>query len=191
MGRPDKASSRRRPKPVAKIGATGGLSAGIDAEAVRQLPLAASTGRETPMKFFEDFSVGERIETRGRTITEADIVNFAAFSGDWYPLHVDAEFAEKGPFGERIAHGLLVLSAASGLMPLTEMGIVAFYGMDRVRFASPTKIGDTLHVELEVLEKQDRGEMGGVVTLQSNVKNQRGEDAAISILKVLMAKKAA
>jgi acyl dehydratase len=141
------------------------------------------------MRFFEDFSVGEKIETRGRTITEADIVNFAAFSGDWYPLHVDAEFAKKTPFGERIAHGLLVLSATSGLMPLTDMAIQAFYGMDRVRFTSPTRIGDTLHVELEVLEKKDRGELGGVVTLQSHVKNQRGEDAAVSVLKVLLKKK--
>lgn len=142
------------------------------------------------MKFFEDFSVGERIKTRGRTITEADIVNFAAFSGDWYPLHVDAEFAKKSLFGERIAHGMLVLSATSGLMPLTDMAIQAFYGMDRVRFAAPTKIGDTLHVELEVLEKQDKGELGGVVTMQSNVRNQRGENAAISTLKVLMQKQA-
>jgi acyl dehydratase len=140
------------------------------------------------MKFFEDFSVGEKIKTRGRTITEGDIVNFAAFSGDWYPLHVDAEFAKKSLFGERIAHGMLVLSATSGLMPLADMSIQAFYGMDRVRFVAPTRIGDTLHVELEVLEKQDKGEPGGVVTIRSNVKNQRGEDAAISILKVLVKK---
>jgi len=141
------------------------------------------------MKFFEDFVVGEKITTRGRTITEADIVNFAAFSGDWYPLHVDVEFAKKSPFGERIAHGLLVLSATSGLMPLMEMAIQAFYGMDRVRFTAPTKIGDTLHVEMEVLETKDKGELGGVVTMQSNVKNQRGEDAAVSVMKVLMKKK--
>ena len=142
------------------------------------------------MKFFEDFLIGEKITTRGRTITEADIVNFAAFSGDWYPLHVDVEFAKQTPFGERIAHGLLVLSATSGLMPLMDMAIQAFYGMDRVRFTAPTKIGDTLHVEMEVLEKKDKGELGGVVTMQSNVKNQRGEDAAVSIMKVLMKKKA-
>ena len=143
------------------------------------------------MKFFEDFVIGEKITTRARTITEADIVNFAAFSGDWYPLHVDVEFAKQTPFGERIAHGLLVLSATSGLMPLMDMAIQAFYGMDRVRFTAPTKIGDTLHVEMEVLEKKDKGELGGVVTMQSNVKNQRGEDAAVSIMKVLMKKKGA
>ena len=74
-------------------------------------------------------------------------------------------------------------------MPLMDMAIQAFYGMDRVRFTAPTKIGDTLHVEMEVVETKDKGELGGVVTMQSNVKNQRGEDAAISIMKVLMKKK--
>jgi acyl dehydratase len=62
------------------------------------------------MLYFEDFKVGEKSITHSRTITEADIVNFAALSGDWNPLHVDKEFAHNGPFGERIAHGLLVLS---------------------------------------------------------------------------------
>ena len=128
------------------------------------------------MKYFEDFQIGEIITTRGRTITEADIVMFAAFSGDWYPLHVDVGYAKKSPFGERIAHGMLVLSATSGLMPLYDMAIVAFYGMDKVRFSSPTKIGDTLRLEIEVLEKEDKGEMGGVVTFKSVAKNQRDED---------------
>ncbi len=141
------------------------------------------------MKYFEDYEVGDVFKTRGRTITEADIVNFCMFSGDWYPLHSDVEYAKNSPFGERIAHGLLVLSATSGLMPVTEMAIVAFYGMDKVRFAAPTKIGDTLHMEIEVLEKKDKGEPGGVITFQSNIKNQRGEDAAISIMKIFMAKK--
>ena len=141
------------------------------------------------MRFYEDFKVGDVEGTRARTITEADIVNFAAFSGDWYPLHTDIEYAKKGPFGERIAHGMLVLSVATGLMPLYEMAIVAFYGMDKVRFTAPTKIGDTIHVELEVTDKQDKGELGGVVNLKESVKNQRGEDVAISTMKVLIAKK--
>ncbi len=65
------------------------------------------------MKYFEDFNVGEIAVTRARTITETDIVNFAALTGDWYPLHTDIEYAKKGPFGERIAHGLLILSIAN------------------------------------------------------------------------------
>ena len=140
------------------------------------------------MRYYDDFKVGDVEVTRARTITETDIVNFAAFSGDWYPLHTDIEYARQGPFGERIAHGMLVLSVATGLMPLYEMAIVAFYGMDKVRFTAPTKIGDTIHVELEVIEKQDKGDLGGVIALQESVKNQRGEDVAVSVMRVLIAK---
>ena len=141
------------------------------------------------MRYYEDFKVGDVEVTRARTITEADIVNFAAFSGDWYPLHTDIEYAKKSPFGERIAHGMLVLSVATGLMPLYEMAIVAFYGMDMVRFTAPTKIGDTIHVELEVSDKLEKGGLGGIVTLKESIKNQRGEDVAISTMKLLIANK--
>jgi acyl dehydratase len=140
------------------------------------------------MRYYDDFQIGDVEVTRARTITEADIVNFAAFSGDWYPLHTDIEYAKKGPFGERIAHGMLILSVATGLMPLYEMAIVAFYGMDKVRFTAPTKIGDTIHVELEVTDKQDKGDIGGVIALKESVKNQNGEDVAVCGMKVLIAK---
>lgn len=140
------------------------------------------------MRYFEDFVVGEKTVTRGRTITEADIVNFAMFSGDWYPLHTDVEYASKTIFGERIAHGLLVLSAASGLFPLYDMAIVAFYGMDKLRFLGPTKIGDTIHVEMEVKECK-RKDFGGVVTLEQTIVNQRGEAVVRADLKVLIALK--
>ncbi len=141
------------------------------------------------MLYFEDFKVGDIYVSRGRTITEADIVNFAAFSGDWYPLHVDKEYAAKSPFGERIAHGMLVLSAASGLMPLTDYAIVAFYGMDRVRFVGPTKIGETIHVEAEVTEKKKKGELGGVVTFQQKIVDQQGNEKAVASFKIFMARK--
>jgi 3-hydroxybutyryl-CoA dehydratase len=141
------------------------------------------------MKYFEDFQVGDVYVSRGRTITEADIVNFAAFSGDWYPLHVDKEYAAKSPFGERIAHGMLVLSAASGLMPLTDYAIVAFYGMDRVRFVGPTMIGDTIHVEAEITEIKEKSELGGVVTFQQKIVDHQGNEKAVSSFKIFMAKK--
>ncbi len=141
------------------------------------------------MKYFEDFEVGDVYVSRGRTITEADIVNFAAFSGDWYPLHVDKEYAARSPFGERIAHGMLVLSAASGLMPLTDYAIVAFYGMDRVRFVGPTRIGDTIHVEAEVTEKKEKSELGGVVTFQQRIVDQEGKEKAVATFKIFMASK--
>lgn len=141
------------------------------------------------MKYFEDYEIGEKFVTRARTITETDIVMFAAFSGDWYPLHVDVEYARKSPFGERIAHGMLVLSVMSGLMPLYDMAIVAFYGMDKVRFTAPTKIGDTLRVQMTVTEKKDKGEAGGVVTFENRVMNQRDEEAAVTIIKAMIAKR--
>ncbi|MBU2623073.1 MAG: dehydratase [Proteobacteria bacterium] len=140
------------------------------------------------MRYFDDFEIGEKIVTKSRSITEADIVLFSAFSGDWHQLHTDIEFAKKGPFGERIAHGFLVLAVASGLMPLGEMAVLAFYGMDKVRFVGPTKIGDTIHVEMEVLEKQEK-EKGGVVSFKSSIRNQKEEDVAILTMKVALHKK--
>jgi len=135
------------------------------------------------MKYFDDFEIGDKSVSKGRTITETDIVMFAAFSGDWHQLHTNVEFAKKGPFGERIAHGFLVLVAASGLMPLEEMAILAFYGMDKVRFLGPTKIGDTIHVEMEAIEKEDKNEKNGVVSFKSSIKNQKEENLAVFIMK--------
>ncbi|MDY6850552.1 MAG: MaoC/PaaZ C-terminal domain-containing protein [Thermodesulfobacteriota bacterium] len=141
------------------------------------------------MKYFEDFQVGEKSTTRSRTITEADIVNFCSFSGDWYPLHSDIEYAKKSPFGQRIAHGMLVLSVASGLLPLYDMKIVAFYGMENVRFVSPTTIGETIYMESEVTGTQDKGGMGGVITFLNKIKNHKGDDKVVYIMKGFIGKK--
>ena len=139
------------------------------------------------MKYFSDFQIGETIVTKGRTITESDIVLFAAFSGDWHQLHTNVEYAEKGPFGERIAHGFLVLCVASGLMPLEQMAIVAFYGMDQVRFVGPTKIGDTIRVEMEVSEREERKGGTGLVSFRSVIKNQRDDNLVVLDMKILLA----
>jgi acyl dehydratase len=141
------------------------------------------------MKYYEDFPLKDKIVSRARTITEADIVMFAAFSGDWHPLHVDEEYAKKAFFGERIAHGFLVLTVASGLMGLAEMAVLAFYGMDKVRFLAPTRIGDTLNIEMVVAEKVDRNEKEGLVTFETTVKNQKDEAVAVMGMKLLMARK--
>lgn len=141
------------------------------------------------MRYYDDFQLKDRIVSRARTVTEADIVMFAAFSGDWHPLHTDEEYSKKALFGERIAHGFLVLSVASGLMGLAEMAILAFYGMDRVRFLAPTKIGDTLNLEMEVINKADRNEKDGLVTFKTVVKNQKDEDVAVMDMKLLIVKK--
>jgi len=140
------------------------------------------------MRYFDDFKMGEKIVTKGRTITEADIVLFAAFSGDWHQLHTNVEFAKNGPFGDRIAHGFLVLSVASGLMGLEGMAIVAFYGMDNVRFVGPTRIGDTIHLEMEVTGKKEKDEKSGVVSLKITIKNQKEDVLAVFIMKLLIEK---
>lgn len=142
------------------------------------------------MRYFEDFRQGESTVTHARTVTEADIVNFAGVSGDFYPLHMDEEYARKTIFGRRIAHGFLVLSIASGLFPLHETAIVAFYGMDKVRFFKPTFIGDTIHCKLTVEQTQDKGEKGGVVAFLQEVVNQHGETVCSVTMKVMVEKRA-
>jgi len=140
------------------------------------------------MLYFEDFEVGQKIITRGRTISEADITMFAALSGDWYELHVNEEVAKKSFFGGRIAHGFLVLSIASGFVTPYDVALIAFYGMDKVRFTGPTRLGDTIHLVTEVIEVKDKGDLG-VVASQWHIKNQRDEDVAVLVIKVAVAKK--
>jgi 3-hydroxybutyryl-CoA dehydratase len=132
--------------------------------------------------YFEDFTIGHKTVSRTRTITEADIVNFAGLSGDFVELHMSETFAASGPFGKRIAHGLLVLSVSSGLM--VQMGtttdtVIAFYGIDRLRFTKPTFIGDTVHVEKEVIATDRKGPGRGVITFNTQVLNQYGEPVVV------------
>ncbi len=116
-------------------------------------------------------------ETRGRTITEADIVSFAGLSGDFIELHTNEEFAMKTPYGKRIAHGALIFSVSIGLM--TQMNtiadtVLAFYGVDKLRFTKPVFIGDTVRVVKKVVEGKELGPARGVVTFETNVLNQNG-----------------
>jgi acyl dehydratase len=139
--------------------------------------------------YLDRIAVGDRHTTRGRTITETDIVSFAMFSGDWHPIHTDTEYAEADArFGARIAHGALVISVALGLVTFWPPAMKAFYGIDRLRFVGPTRIGDTLHVETEVLDIDTHGADDGVVTSRFVVRNQRGEDVLAATLKTLVAR---
>ncbi|MDT7583031.1 MAG: hypothetical protein QOE32_581 [Pseudonocardiales bacterium] len=142
--------------------------------------------------YLDDTSVGDTHVTGGRTITETDLVSFAMFSGDWHPIHTDVEYAAAdGRFGGRIAHGALVLSVALGLVTFWPPAMKAFYGIDKLRFVAPTRIGDTLHVETEVLAVEPKGSDGGVVTSRFTVRNQREEDVIVATLKSLVARKPA
>lgn len=142
--------------------------------------------------YLDDTSVGDTHVTGGRTITETDLVSFAMFSGDWHPIHTDVPYAEADPrFHGRIAHGALVLSVALGLVTFWPPAMKAFYGIDKLRFVAPTRIGDTLHVETEVLAVEPKGSDGGVVTSRFTVRNQREEDVIVATLKSLVARKPA
>lgn len=142
-----------------------------------------------PDRFFDEYEVGQRWTTRGRTMTEADIVNFAGVSGDFFPLHVDQAYAARSRFGQRVAHGYLVLSVASGLLPANPEAVESLYGMDRVRFVSPVFIGDTIHVEMEVVEKRERSDGSGVVGFQQTIRKHTGEVAATNLYHLLIRKR--
>ncbi len=127
--------------------------------------------------YFEEFVEGLEIATRGRTITEADIVGFAGLSSDFNPMHTDAVFASKTPFGKRVAHGLLALSIASGMAYQTgimEGTIIAFRSLEW-KFVAPIFIGDTIYTTLKVKERKEmKVAGGGMVTLEVRVLNQDG-----------------
>jgi len=130
----------------------------------------------TPLqKSFDELALGERFTTRGRTIGEADITSFATLTGDTHPQHTDAEWAAGSRFGERIAHGLLVLSYAVGLVPLDPERVVALRRVGDAVFKQPVKIGDTVHVEGEVSAKSAIDAEHGLVETRWRVMNQRGK----------------
>lgn len=139
-------------------------------------------------KYFENYETGERWKSRGRTITETDLVMFSALTGDYYPLHTDIEYAKSSFFKQRIAHGMLVLSFGVGLTKMDPDIIVANYGIDKLRFIHPVFINDTIHVELEVMELEDKGNGTGVVTVKQKIVNQKEEICIIGISKVLVNK---
>ncbi len=118
------------------------------------------------------------IQTRARTITETDVVNFAGLTWDFYPLHTDEEYSRTTRFGGRIAHGPLVYCFSIGIMPIDFFGdaIIAFLGVERLQHRAAVSIGDTIHVEARVVEANatSAGD-SGIVKLEYVTKNQRGE----------------
>lgn len=126
--------------------------------------------------YFEEFEIGQRVVSPARTITEADIVNFAGISGDWNLIHTDAEYAKTTPFGQRVSHGLLIMAVISGLAVRTgvmEGTVLAFREIESWKFSLPVFIGDTVHVVLEVEETKKLPRLGGgSIKLSVDVKNQ-------------------
>ncbi len=129
------------------------------------------------IEYFEDYTVGAQRNTSGRTITETDIVVHAGHSGDFFPHHVDAEFARKTPFGQRIAHGTMTFAIGVGLTA-TQINPVAFtYGYERLRFPKPVFIGDTIHTRVTIKSKEEDAKRPGFgrVVEACEVLNQRDE----------------
>lgn len=132
---------------------------------------------ETRKIYYEDYEVGHVRETVGRTITETDFVVHAGHSGDFFPHHLDAEFCKTLPFGQRIAHGTMVLSIGIGLTAILINPVAFTYGYDRLRFPRPVFIGDTIHTRVTIARKEPdakRPGMGQVIE-RCEVINQKGE----------------
>jgi 3-hydroxybutyryl-CoA dehydratase len=132
-----------------------------------------------PGLYFEEFSVGQRIDTVGRTVSEGDIFNFAGLTGDFNQIHTNAAFASKTQFGQRIAHGLLGLSLATGLIMQTgflEGTVLAFREINEWKFVKPFFIGDTITAELTITETKGLPRIGGGAIIAAIiVKNQTDE----------------
>ncbi len=146
-----------------------------------------------PGLYFEEFNVGQKIVTVGRTVSEADIMAFAGLSGDYNRIHTDAEFSKSMPFGQRIAHGLLGLSITSGLAMRTgimEGTVMAWREINEWKFVKPVLIGDTLHAELTVNETKAIPRLkGGSVVLSIDTQNQNGETVMRGVWTILVMSK--
>ncbi|MGE3627789.1 MAG: MaoC/PaaZ C-terminal domain-containing protein [Hyphomicrobiales bacterium] len=167
-------------------------SVSLDMEVVSEPREVEIPGLELPTLSYDDLAVGARFRSTGRTITEGDVTAFAGLSGDYNLLHTDAEYCRNTSFGQRIAHGLLVLSVTSGLtarlslMKAMEPSILGLVDL-QCSWTHPTFIGDTIHViatitELTPSRRPDRG----IVVLDRAAVNQRGEEVMNSRWKLLV-----
>jgi acyl dehydratase len=142
--------------------------------------------------YFEEFEVGYEIVSAGRTITEADIVNFAALTGDWTQIHVNADYAKGTMFGQRVAHGLLGLSIAAGLgaqLGFIEETVLAFRSLEW-KFSAPIFIGDTIHLKATVKETKELKKLGGgSIVFEMRLLNQEGKIVQKGTWSVLMKSK--
>lgn len=144
--------------------------------------------------FFSEYEIGQKFTTGRRTVTEADVVAFAGLSGDFNPLHTDAVFAAQTPFGQRIAHGMLVVSISTGLSQTLGIFEGTTIGLLEQSFAykAPTFFGDTIHLEMEVSQVKPTSKPGrGIVTFQARIIKQDGTIVNDGLWKVMFADKKA
>jgi acyl dehydratase len=148
---------------------------GIGAPPIADSPAAlAAAAADLFGRPFGALAVGDRFITAARVVQEPDILQFADLTGDVHPQHVAADWAAGSRFGEQIAHGLLVLSFAVGLLPLDAERVVALRRVGDAVFKQPVKIGDTLHVEGEISRTQELDPEHGLVEARIRIVNQHG-----------------
>jgi len=133
--------------------------------------------KELTRVYYEDLNIGDEHVSTGRTVTETDVISFAGLSGDFNNMHIDEEFAKKTVFGTRVAHGLCVLSIASGLwFSMPRLATVAFMGLEDWRFSGAVKFGDTIRITRKLAEKKEHKRPNmGFLTFEVNVHNQNEE----------------
>jgi len=142
-------------------------------------------------KAFEDLVIGDVARSRARTLTETDVVNFCALTGNWLSIHADAEFSKSSKFGQRVVQGGLVFVIGNALFGFDEKVIAAFYGVDNLRFVRPTFIGDTIHSVREITELRPKDEHYGVASARLEVRNQREEAVVICDFRILVHRRSA
>ena len=139
--------------------------------------------------FFEEFESGAAYTSQGRTITESDVAAFAGLSGDFNPLHTDAEFAATTPFGQRIAHGMLTVIISTGMSNWTGIfaGTTIALMEQNIRYTGAVMFGDTVHLEMKVTEKKETSKPDrGIVKFDAKMLNQRGEVVVDMIWTLMM-----
>lgn len=135
---------------------------------------------------YGQLEIGQRARSRGRTLTETDVVNFCGLTGNWLEIHANAEFAKRSLYGQRVVQGGLVFVIANALLGFDAGVVAAFYGVDRLRFLKPSFIGDTIHTEAEIVDLTDRDDAHGVSTTRLHVNNQRDETVLSCEFKLLI-----
>jgi 3-hydroxybutyryl-CoA dehydratase len=161
--------------PAARTGAHAPASPGDAPVSPGDAPAApGSPGDALFARPFGELAVGDRFATAARAVHERDILDFAVLTGDMHPQHVDPEWAAGSRFGEQIAHGLLVLSFAVGLLPLDPERVVALRRLGDAVFKQPVKIGDTLHVDGEIVRTRELDDEHGLVETRIRIVNQHG-----------------
>ena len=143
---------------------------------------------------YEEWEVGAVYETQGRTITEADVVSFAGLSGDYNPIHTDAEAAKATPFGERIVHGMLTVAISTGMANQTGLmeGTTVALLEQNIKYKSPVRFGDTVHLRMEVTGKRETSKPDrGIIILAAQMLNQRDEVVVEMIWTQLMVRQGA